>query len=33
MTQYGVKKGLKIFGIDGAKAVISEMRQLEDRDV
>jgi hypothetical protein len=30
MTQYGIKKGLKEFGMDGAKAVIAEMRQLEE---
>jgi Reverse transcriptase (RNA-dependent DNA polymerase) len=33
MTQYGIKKGLKEFGMDGAKAVIAEMRQLEERKV
>jgi Reverse transcriptase (RNA-dependent DNA polymerase)/Zinc knuckle len=33
MTQYSVKQGLKIFGMEGAKAVVAEMRQLEDRDV
>jgi hypothetical protein len=30
MTQHSIKKGLKIFGEDGAVAVISEMTQLHD---
>ena len=30
LTQYSVKKGLQIFGRDGAEAVLSEMRQLHD---
>jgi hypothetical protein len=33
LTQYNVKKGLKIFGKAGAKAVIEEMQQLHDRAV
>jgi hypothetical protein len=33
MTQYSVKKGLKVFGEAGAEAVISEMKQLHDRKV
>jgi hypothetical protein len=33
MTQFGIRKGLQVFGLEGAKAVISEMKQLEDRDV
>jgi hypothetical protein len=33
LTQYNVKKGLKIFGETGAKAVIEEMQQLHDRAV
>jgi hypothetical protein len=33
LTQYNVKKGLKIFGEAGAKAVIKEKQQLHDRAV
>jgi len=33
LTQYSVKKGLEVFGRDGAEAVLSEMRQLHDRHV
>ena len=33
MTQYPVKKGLKIFGKKGSDAVVSEMRQLHDMEV
>ena len=33
MTQYPVKKGLKVFGKRGAEAVVSEMKQLHDMDV
>jgi hypothetical protein len=33
MTQYNVKKGLKIFGEAGAEAVVTEMKQLHDRAV
>ena len=33
LTQYNVKKGLKMFGEAGAKAVIKEMKQLHDRAV
>ena len=33
LTQYNVKKGLKVFGEAGAKAVIEEMQQLHDREV
>jgi hypothetical protein len=33
MTQHSVKKGLKLYGESGAKAVVSEMQQLHDRDV
>jgi hypothetical protein len=33
MTQYSIKKGLKVFGEAGAQAVISEMQQLHDRKV
>jgi hypothetical protein len=33
MTQYNVKKGLKIFGQAGADAVVEEMKQLHDRAV
>lgn len=31
LTQYNVKKGLKIFGEAGAEAVVSEMKQLHER--
>jgi len=30
LTQYSVKKGLQIFGRDGAEAVLSEMQQLHE---
>lgn len=33
VTQYGVKKGLEMFGEDGANAIIKELRQLHDRNV
>ena len=33
MTQYSVKKGLKIFGEAGVDAVLSELKQLHDREV
>ena len=33
LTQYNVKKGLKIFGEAGAEAVVMEMKQLHDRGV
>lgn len=33
MTQYGLKKGLKIFGDKGTKAVHKEMKQIHDREV
>ena len=33
MTQYSVRKGLKVFGKEGADAVISEMTQLDTRGV
>ena len=33
LTQYNVKKWLKIFGEAGAQAVITEMQQLHDHDV
>jgi hypothetical protein len=33
LTQYSVKKGLKIFGEPGAEAVVKEMQQLHDREV
>jgi hypothetical protein len=33
LTQYNVRKGLKIFGEAGAQAVIEEMQQLHDRSV
>lgn len=33
MTQYGIKKGLQIFGKDGDEAVSKEMQQLHDLDV
>ena len=31
--QYGVKAGLKIFGTLGVEAVLSELKQLHDREV
>ena len=33
LTQYNVKKGLKIFREAGAQAVVTEMQQLHDRNV
>ena len=33
LTQYNVKKGLKIFGEAGAQVVVTEMQQLHDHDV
>eukprot|EP00957_Ditylum_brightwellii_P124665 9501520-Ditylum_brightwellii.AAC.1 len=33
MTQYHVSKGLKVFGKEGTKAVLSELQQLHDRMV
>jgi hypothetical protein len=33
MTQFSIKKGLKVFGKAGAKANISKMKQLHDRKV
>jgi len=33
LTQYNVKKGLKLFGQDGVDAVLKEVQQLHDRDV
>ena len=33
LTQYNVKKGLKLFGEAGAKAVITEMQQLHEQEV
>jgi Reverse transcriptase (RNA-dependent DNA polymerase)/Zinc knuckle len=33
LTQYPVREGLKVFGEDGANAVLAEMKQLHDRDV
>ena len=31
--QYGVRAGLKIFGEDGVKAVLKELRQIHERQV
>ena len=33
MTKMGVKKGLKLFGQAGVKAVKKELQQLNDREV
>lgn len=33
LTQYGVSRGLKMFGTNGEDAVIKELRQLHDREV
>jgi hypothetical protein len=33
MTQYGLKKGLELFGTEGSLAVEAELRQLHDRKV
>ena len=33
LTQYSVKKGIKVFGEEGTQAVISEMKQLDSMDV
>ena len=33
MTQYSIKKGLKVFGNAGVDAVTSELKQLHDRKV
>ena len=33
MTQYSMKKGLKLFGDAGVEAVLSELKQIHDRDV
>ena len=33
LTQYTLKKGLKVFGPKGTEAVFSEMKQLHDRNV
>jgi hypothetical protein len=33
MTQYSMKKGIKLFGSDGVDAVLQELKQLHDRDV
>lgn len=33
LTQYGIKKGLKVFGQSGDRAVQAEMKQLHDREV
>jgi hypothetical protein len=33
MTLHSIKKGLKVFGDNGAKAVVSEMTQLHERNV
>jgi hypothetical protein len=33
LTQYSVKKGLKVFGKAGADAVVKELQQLHDRGV
>jgi hypothetical protein len=33
MTQHLIKKGLKAFGKDGAKVVVSKMTQLHERKV
>ena len=33
LTQYSVKKGLKVFGEAGADAVVKELQQLHDRGV
>jgi hypothetical protein len=33
VTQHSIKKGLKVFGEDGAKAVVSEMTQSHKRNV
>ncbi len=33
LTQYSVKKGLRIFGEKGAEAVVKEMKQLHERKV
>jgi hypothetical protein len=33
MTQHSMKKGLKIFGDAGTKAVLKELKQLHDRKV
>jgi hypothetical protein len=33
MTQYTIKKGIKMFGDAGVDAVLKEMKQLHDRKV
>ena len=33
LTQYSVKKGIKVFEEEGTQAVISEMKQLDSMDV
>jgi len=33
MTQYGVRKGLKVFWEAGTDSIVTEMQQLHDRDV
>ena len=33
LTQYSVRKGLKVFGEAGKQAVLKEMQQLHDRTV
>lgn len=31
--QYGVRKGVEVFGDDGVKAVLKELKQLNDRSM
>lgn len=33
LTQYGVNRGLKLFGANGEEAVLNELRQLHEREV
>ena len=33
LSQYGLKKGLRLFGEDGEAAVTKELQQLHDREV
>jgi hypothetical protein len=33
MTQYSMKRGIKLFGSDGVDAVLQELKQLHDRNV
>ena len=32
LTQYGIKRGLKYFGDNGAAAVFKEIKQIDDMD-